>query len=173
MLLGYGSTRRCRIFEDVMRARAVASFLASVLAVPGAIAAPPPTLAPLVGAWTGSGSIRLENGQTEAVRCKAYYTDKGTTLGVALRCASAGSKIDLRATIGAAGSKVSGTWEERQFNAAGSLDGLVSGNKLSLDMDGGGLKANVVVATTGASQTVSITSAAGTFRAVNIAFARD
>jgi hypothetical protein len=138
-----------------------------------AVAAAPPALAPLVGTWSGSGSVRLESGQSEAVRCRAYYTDKGSDLGVALRCASAASKIDLRATLSAASNRVSGTWEERQFNASGSLSGTVAGNRMSLDMDGGGLKASVVVSTTGANQTLSITTLSGNFRSVTVAFARD
>lgn len=156
-----------------LRARAGAALVLSIgLGAAVARAAPAP-LASLIGTWSGNGSIRLENGQTEAVRCKAFYTDKGPSLGVALRCASAGAKIDLRATLGTAGSKVTGTWEERQFNAAGSLDGLISGNKLSLDIDGGGLKATIVVSTTGSNQNLTITTATGTFRAVTIAFARE
>jgi hypothetical protein len=131
------------------------------------------TFTPMIGTWAGNGTIKLENGQTEAVKCKAYYTDKAPGLGVAVRCASSASKIDLRATLATAGAKVTGTWEERQFNAGGSLTGAAVGNKLSLDMDGGGLKALVVVATTGASQTLSITADAGGFRSVSIAFARE
>jgi hypothetical protein len=151
----------------VVPAVVVAAGLSSVLA------AAPPTLAPLVGAWTGAGSIRLQSGQTETVKCKVYYTDRGSNVGVALRCASSGAKIDLRATLEAAGGKITGTWEERQFNAAGSLTGAAAGNRLSIDMDGGGVKANVVVSTTGANQTLTISAENGGFKSVTIAFARD
>jgi hypothetical protein len=146
-----------------------------ILALPTvtAVAAAPSALAPLVGAWTGTGSIRLESGQSEAVKCKVYYTDRGAQVGVALRCASSGAKIDLRATLNSAGAKISGTWEERQFNAAGLLTGTANGSRLMLDMDGGGIKANVLVATNGANQTLTISADNGGFRNVNIAFARD
>ena len=66
-------------------------------------------------------------------------------MGLALRCASSGSKIDLSAQLVSDGQRVSGTWEERQFNAAGSMTGTQAGGKLALVLDGGGLKASVTV----------------------------
>jgi hypothetical protein len=162
----------------LLRVAAVLSALAPpavVLAIEASTvaAAAPPTLVPLIGAWTGAGSIRLEGGQTETVKCKAYYTDRGANVGVALRCASSGAKIDLRATLEATGGKIGGSWEERQFNAAGSLTGAAVGNRLSLDLDGGGFKASVVVSTAATSQTLTISAQNGGFKSVTIAFARD
>jgi len=33
--------------------------------------------ADLNGSWSGSGRIRLEDGKTEGLKCKAYYLPKG------------------------------------------------------------------------------------------------
>ena len=56
---------------------------------------------------------------------RAFYTtkDDGAGLGLAIRCASTSNKIELRATLIYSGGKISGKWEERQFNAGGSVTG--------------------------------------------------
>lgn len=128
---------------------------------------------PLLGSWTGSGQVRLEDGRSEGIRCRASYTEKAPGVGLGLRCASSGSKIELRASMALEGGQVTGTWEERQFNAAGALTGTASGNQLKLAMEGGGLKANVAVVTEGKSQTVSITTDAGVVRGATIGLTRD
>ena len=130
---------------------------------------------PLAGSWTGAGQIRLADGKTEALKCKAYYTDKekGAQLSLALRCASASNKIDLRASLAATAGRVSGNWEERQFNAAGDVTGQATASKITLAISGGGLSGAMAVATTGSSQTVSITTEGSNLKGVNIALNRD
>jgi hypothetical protein len=127
----------------------------------------------LIGAWSGSGQIRLDNGASEALKCKAYYTEKSDGLGIALRCASASYKIDLRATLASAGQNLSGSWEERSFNAAGNATGRATGNKISLAIAGGGLTASMAVTTDGAKQTVAISTEGTRLRNVNIGLARE
>jgi opacity protein-like surface antigen len=123
--------------------------------------------------WSGSGQLKFAQGQTEAVRCKAYYTRRIGGVGIAMRCASVGQSIDLRAQLLVTGTKVSGTWEERSFNAAGQATGTSDGNKLQLAIDGGGLKATMAVTTDGQKQSVLIASEGTALRGVTIALSRD
>jgi hypothetical protein len=123
--------------------------------------------------WSGSGQVRFAEGRSEAMRCKAFYTRRDDGLGIAIRCASQGQSIDLRANLVAAGSRLSGSWEERSFNASGQATGTVTGGRLALTIDGGGLKAGVTVTTSGASQTVAITSEGTRLRGFSIALARE
>ena len=150
-------------------------FLASVFAVTAALAQSAGPFAHLPGTWSGSGQIRLDGGKTEALKCKAYYTDKdkGAGLGMALRCASASSAIDLRANLVASGGTVTGNWEERQFNASGNVSGQLSGQRLNLRIDGGGFTGSMAVTTSGGSQTVAITTEGVTFKGATIALNRD
>jgi hypothetical protein len=127
----------------------------------------------LNGTWSGSGQIKLDTGNSEALKCRAYYTDKGEGLGIALRCASASYKIDLRASLESNGTALSGSWEERSFNAAGNATGQATGNKISLSIAGGGLTASMAVTTTGASQTVAISTEGTRLRNVNIGLSKD
>ena len=141
--------------------------------VPGAARADSP-FAVLNGSWSGAGQIKLEGGSSESLKCRAYYTakDDGAGLGLAIRCASASNKIELRANLTYAGGKVSGDWEERQFNAGGSVAGQASGNKISLAITGGGVNGSLTVALSGASHSVSIQTTGIGLRAVNINLSR-
>lgn len=133
------------------------------------------TFSKMSGSWSGSGQVHLEGGRTESMRCRASYTDKnnGATLGISLRCASASNRVDLHANLKASGNRVSGDWEERQFNAGGSASGTANGNNISLAINGGGLEGTMSVTTNGSQQSVSITTQNKTLKGIQIALARE
>jgi hypothetical protein len=147
----------------------------AVLLAAGAAAQAASPFGDLNGTWSGSGRIRLEDGKTEGLKCKAYYLSKdgGTELGLALRCASASNKIELRATLAASGNRVSGSWEERTFNASGSVTGHASDNRINLSIAGGGFNGSMAVTTTGRSQVISVSTQGIALRGVNVNLRRD
>lgn len=151
------------------------TILALSLLVPlsGASADAAGAFASMHGSWSGSGQMRLEGGRTENLRCRANYTDRnrGRGLGISLRCASASSKVDLHASLNASGSRVSGNWEEREFNTGGTASGTASGNEISLSI-GGGLDGSMSVTTSGSRQSVSITTANVALKGIRIALSR-
>ncbi len=156
-------------------AAAAAAIAGVLIASSGALAQSSGPFTLLAGTWSGAGQIRLADGKSEALKCKAYYTDKdrGVQMSLALRCASASNKIDLRAALASNAGRVSGNWEERQFNAAGDVTGQATANKLNLSISGGGISGTLAVATTGSSQTVAITTEGVAFKGVTIALNRD
>lgn len=126
------------------------------------------------GTWTGSGQMRLDGGRTENLRCRANYTDRnrGRGLGISLRCASASSKVDLHASLAASGSRITGNWEEREFNTGGTASGTARGNDISLSI-GGGLDGSISVSTSGSRQSVSITTENVALKGIRIALSRE
>jgi len=127
----------------------------------------------LNGSWRGNGQIRLAGGNTEALKCVAYYTPKdSSSVGLAIRCASASNKIELRANLASNGGRISGSWEERTFNAAGEVTGQTSGNRMMLSIVGGGFSGSMSVSTSGSSQTVSITTEGIGLKGVNISLSK-
>lgn len=112
----------------------------------------------LVGTWRGSGKVSLTSGNTESLKCKAYYTPKseGAELGIAIRCASPGNSIELRAKLSHSGNQVTGEWEERTYNATGIVSGDGSVGKLQLSITGGAFTGTMTVQTNGTQQTVTI-----------------
>jgi len=147
------------------------------LVVGGIMAAPAAAEGPfsgLSGTWRGAAKVQLQSGSSETLKCYAYYTPKatGAELGLAIRCASAGNKIELRAQLQATGSKVSGRWEERTYNATGDVTGSVQAGRLTLFIDGGAFKGSMAVRTNGTSQTVSIKTNGIALQGVNIDLSR-
>src|SRR5690242_15320816 len=55
----------------------------------------------LAGSWSGNGKVVLDQGKSEQISCRAYYTAKsaGADLALAIRCASSSYKIEMRATL--------------------------------------------------------------------------
>jgi hypothetical protein len=118
---------------------AAAAYIAGA-AQPSPVLANPssPIFARLSGTWMGRGQVTFEKGQTEQLSCRAYYTPKSenSTMGLAIRCASASYKLEMRANLQFAGNHVSGSWEERTFNATGTVDGSAGDSDLKLAIAG-------------------------------------
>lgn len=161
----------------VLRHAPLASFiLASAFtagASPAAKAAADSPVGALIGAWRGDARATMDSGKTENMQCKGYYTAQGGDgLGIAIRCANASAKVDLRATLAFSNGSVSGNWEERTYNASGAVSGKATANKVNLAINGGGLTAAMTVSITGASHSVAISTQGTGLKGVNINFNR-
>lgn len=157
-----------------MRTRAAKMLLSAGLAL---LFLTPPSFATsfqdLAGTWRGNGRVHLLTGQSEALSCKAYFTpkDAGSGLGIALACASASNKIDLRAALSQTGEAISGSWEERSFNSTGSVAGTFSDDRIELTIDGT-IKATMSITLEGKSQLISIATDGQGFRSVDLELER-
>jgi hypothetical protein len=151
--------------------------LLAVLAVAAALAPWPSGLMAagafdtLLGSWQGAGQIRLSNGRTERLKCNAYYTGGGSQLGMAIRCQSETSNVEIRSKLSQSGSRISGTWEERTFNAAGTASGQASGDKISLQISGG-VSGTMQVSYSSNRQSVSISTQNIALQSVTISLSR-
>jgi len=150
---------------------AAAGLAASTLLVGAAEAASPFTT--LNGTWSGSGRIEFENGKSERLRCTAYYTSSngGNGLGLAIRCASASNKIEVRGRLDYRNGRVSGVWEERTFNASGTATGQASDNRVSLRL-AGSIPGSMNVNVSKTRQSVAINTQASGLRAIRIGLSR-
>ena len=122
----------------------------------------------LMGSWAGSGQIRYDDGQSEGIRCNAYYKGGGDKLNLAIRCRSATTEVEIRGQVTAQGGKLTGTWEERTFNASGEATGRVVGDKMNLSVTGGGFKGAMSVAYGSSKQTITISTEGIRMRSVNV-----
>lgn len=126
----------------------------SCLITAGAVGASP--FDRLGGSWSGSGSATFEGGQKERLSCNGYYRNEGgAKLSLALRCASPSSKFEVRGDLSYSGGKVSGSWEERTYNAGGSASGSASESGVNLSFSGSAT-GSMRVSVSGSSQSVSI-----------------
>ncbi|MEO0730243.1 MAG: hypothetical protein AAFR23_08215 [Pseudomonadota bacterium] len=99
-----------------------------------------------LGSWQGSGRIQFKDGRSESIVCRSYNTGAGDGLRLALRCASAGYKIELRSRLKVSGGRVTGTWEERNFNAQGAVEGRLADDAMALRVNGGGVTGDIAIA---------------------------
>jgi len=127
----------------------------------------------LHGSWSGSGNVQFEGGQTERLRCTAHYRDigGGEALGLAIRCASASNRIEIRGRLNYNDGRVTGTWEERTFNASGTAAGRASDSRISLRL-AGTVSGSMNVTVSRSSQSVAINTQGTALRAVRIGLRR-
>jgi hypothetical protein len=121
----------------------------------------------MLGSWRGSGHIQFTDGRKERLQCNVYYTGGGAQLGMAIRCKSESSNVEIRSRLSQNGGRVSGTWEERTFNAQGSAAGQISSGKVSLRISGG-INGSMHVSFSPTRQNVSISTSGGGLKSVNI-----
>lgn len=161
------------MFGSVLRCNLVAlTIIASPATASSAHADDASPIVQLVGSWNGSGSVRFEGGQTERLTCRGYYSNRDNGIGIALRCASSSAKIDLRSTLSYHSGQISGSWEERTFNASGDVSGRAANGSMNLAIHGGGLSGSMSISFTGSSQSVSITTSGTGLKGVSITLRR-
>ncbi|MGY0573846.1 hypothetical protein ACTGJ9_024505 [Bradyrhizobium sp. RDM12] len=127
--------------------------------------------APMAGAWSGGGTVVLDDGSTERIRCRAKYAPIGPTMEMSLTCASDAYKFNLAANVRAEGSAITGSWSEASRNISGSLQGRGGGGNFEVVAAAAGFNANIALKTSGSKQTVTI-RADSQFRGANISMSR-
>ena len=115
--------------------------------------------APLMGWWKGEGRLGFQEGQTEAVNCRATYAAgaQANSLEQSIRCATASGKVEIKSTIIDNGGQLSGTWSELVYNMAGELSGAVTERGYRVSVNGGGnLRADMEIIAKDSLQVIEI-----------------
>jgi hypothetical protein len=160
-------------FAASMSARASAVAMAFAAFTAPATAASDNPFLTLAGTWSGSGTARFDNGKTESLRCRGYYTNNGNphNLGLSIRCANASSKIELRASLVDTNGSITGSWEERTYNQSGTVTGRATANRMTLAISGG-INGSMTVAISGGRHSVTVATSGPSFKGVNISMSR-
>lgn len=127
----------------------------------------------MAGNWSGGGTITLEDGSTERIRCRATYAvgAGGNGLQQSLTCASDSYKFQLTSNVTAQGSAVSGTWNEATRNINGNLEGRSGGGVFQVLVNAPGFNANLTLTTRGNKQSIVI-KGESQFRGASISLSR-
>lgn len=150
----------------------------AVLAAGMFLASPAPLLAAspfdtLLGSWGGSGTMKLQDGSSRRLNCNTYYTGGGSQLGMVIRCTGDNdNKIEIRSKLTLSGGQLSGRWEERTYNAEGSVSGKAGNDRITMAITGGGLTGNMAVTYSSNRQDVAITTQGIPLTGVNIRLSR-
>ena len=127
----------------------------------------------MAGSWSGGGTVTLDDGSTERIRCRATYAvgAGGNGLNQSLTCASDSYRFNLSSNVVAEGGSLSGTWSESSRGVNGNLEGRVSGGSFQIVASAPGFTANLSLTTRGNKQSVVIKSDSA-FRGASISLSR-
>jgi hypothetical protein len=127
----------------------------------------------MAGNWSGAGTVILEDGSTERIRCRATYAvgAGGNGLQQTLTCASDSYKFNIVTNLAAQGAAVSGTWSETSRNINGNIEGRSGGGNFQVVATAPGFSAAISLTTRGNKQSVVI-KAETQFKGVSISLSR-
>jgi hypothetical protein len=127
----------------------------------------------MAGVWSGGGTVTLDDGSTERIRCRATYAvgAGGNGLQQTLTCASDSYKFNLSSNVEARGAAISGTWNESSRNINGAIEGRAGGGVIQVVANAPGFSANISLTTRGNRQSVVI-RAENQIRAASISLNR-
>lgn len=148
---------------------AVAFFVTALATTAGHAQSGP--FAGMAGTWSGGGSVTLDDGSSERIRCRATYHVAGVKMNMSLTCASDAYKFNLAADVQSEGNAVSGSWSESSRNVSGSIEGRGGGGNFQVLASAPGFNANISLQTRGNKQAVTI-RADSQFRGANISLTK-
>ena len=125
----------------------------------------------MAGNWHGGGTVTLDDGSSERIRCRASYRVGGPNLEMSLTCASDAYKFNLQAAVVAQGGEVTGTWSETSRNVGGSIQGRGAGGSFQVVASAAGFNSSISLKTAGNKQAIAM-KADSQFRAANISLSK-
>jgi hypothetical protein len=127
----------------------------------------------MAGVWSGGGTVTLDDGSTERIRCRATYAvgRDGSGLNLSLTCASDSYRFNLAGNVVAQAGALSGTWSESSRGVSGNLEGRGANGNFQVVASAPGFSANISLTTRGNKQSVVI-RAESQFRGASISLSR-
>ena len=148
---------------------AVAFFLTAFAA--SASYAQASAFAGMAGTWSGPGTVTLDDGSSERIRCRATYKVAGASMDMSLTCASDAYRFNLLAAVVAQGGEVTGNWSETSRNVGGSIQGRGANGSFQVIAQAAGFSSNISLKTAGNKQSIAM-RADSQFRAANITLSK-
>jgi hypothetical protein len=127
--------------------------------------------AALAGNWAGGGTVTLDDGSKERLRCRASYEPAGPSMTMTLTCASDAYKFQLSANVIDQGGAISGSWSEASRGVAGTLSGHGGGENFEVTASAATFNANISLRTAGNKQSI-VMRADSQFRGATISLSR-
>src|SRR3954447_12169956 len=99
----------------------------------------------MAGVWSGGGTVTLDDGSSERIRCRATYAvgAGGNGLNQSLTCASDSYRFNLSSNVTASGGSLSGTWSESSRGINGNVEGSGGNGNFHVIASAPGFNANL------------------------------
>jgi hypothetical protein len=125
----------------------------------------------MAGTWSGPGTVMLDDGSSERIRCRATYKVNGASMDMSLTCASDAYRFNLLAAVVAQGGEVTGNWSETSRNIGGSIQGRGANGSFQVIAQAAGFSSSIALKTAGNKQQIAM-KADSQFRAANISLSK-
>lgn len=127
----------------------------------------------MAGNWSGGGTVTLDDGSSERIRCRSAeaVAAGGEGLNLTLTCASDSYKFNLKADVVSARGALTGSWSESSRNVAGTLEGRGVNGEFKVVASAAGFSANISLSTRGNKQSV-VMRADSVFKGANISLTK-
>ena len=156
--MSFHETERLSPRKAFAAGRAFAALLCGTLVVGASPAFAEGPFSSFEGNWTGAGTISIDNGTKERLRCRAHYDvgGGGSSLSQNLTCASDSYKFNVVSNVREEGGQISGSWSETSRGANGQISGRITPTQISAQVSGIGFTARIGIAARGGRQSVTI-----------------
>jgi hypothetical protein len=112
----------------------------------------------LDGSWRGSGTVKPIGGSQERLSCRVRYNSASANkMAQSISCAGTDYKFEAEANVSCEGDNISGTWSESVANNTGQAKGKITGDKLSIEVNGPNFQGHFNVQVTGTKHSLTIT----------------
>jgi hypothetical protein len=110
----------------------------------------------LKGYWTGGGTVTPIKGNAEKVSCKVTYNVAGSSVSQSMRCAGTDYKVSSSSKLTYTGGKISGSWSESTYSAAGKVSGTAAGSTVHAAISGDKFSGRMSINVSGSRHTINI-----------------
>jgi len=139
------------VFQVRGIALAISLFCSTVSASAGGV------LSQFAGDWSGEGTVTTTAGP-ERIRCKVHYdvAPDGTALDQTLHCASDSYKLEVKSKVSAAGTQLTGKWNEITRDTIGNISGTIANTEIKATIEGIGFTADLAISMQANRQSITI-----------------
>lgn len=126
------------------------------------------------GNWSGTGTVSVDNGTKERIRCRAHYDvgGGGTSMSQNLTCASDSYKFNVVSNVQSEGGSISGSWEETSRSAKGRISGKITPSQISAFVQGVGFTASIGIAARGGRQSITMSPTGTDIKNVSVTMSK-
>ncbi len=110
----------------------------------------------LNGDWTGGGMVTPSRGDPEKLDCKVAYDVAGNNVTQTLLCTGVDNQFDAKTKFKYKGGKISGSWNEKTFDASGSVSGSAIGRLVHARISGDKFSGRMSINVSDAGHTINI-----------------